>query len=56
MSITYLNKKQPKNEITVSCHLTSPQGKVYSSPHLNQVLCASEFNLILLMLLKLSKH
>lgn len=51
-SISYLNKKHPGNEITVVCHF-SPQGKVYSSPHLNQVLCASEFDLILQVLLQL---
>ena len=55
ISITYLNKKEPENEKTVFCHLIgllfSPQGKVYSSPHVNQVLCASEFDLIFLILL-----
>lgn len=30
ISITYLNKKEPENEITVFCHLI---GLVYSSPH-----------------------
>lgn len=54
MSISYLNRKHPGNEITVVCH-SSPQGKVYSSPHLNQVLCASEFDLILQMVLQLGK-
>lgn len=54
MSISYLNRKHPGNEITVVCH-SSPQGKVYSSPHLNQVFCASEFDLILQMVLQLGK-